>query len=161
MFSLFRNRKNDYKIYLNAILIQSVYRMYIVKKQYKKTILGITLFQRLYRKFCAKRYAERLIKKITDSVITNLRKRPLKKTKIYHKYLNNEVIDIRKYRRDYDLYLNTNYNYDHLKEYERYDNKLNCRNILYKSIMTSCLNISLLRNCLIFNGNSLQCYKGI
>jgi hypothetical protein len=73
--------------------------------------------------------------------------------KVYHQYLenNNElVLNTMDYRKDYVNYLNSNFDYDYIQKYEKYENNLNCRSVIYNSIKTISFNMNLIKNCFMF-----------
>ena len=79
-------------------------------------------------------------------------KNKIRNRKVYHQYLDDTpILDVVKYRRDYNSYLNSNYDYDYLKKYKMYDDSINCTNTLRNSLKTISSNIGLLKNCLVFD----------
>ena len=76
----------------------------------------------------------------------------LRNKKVYHQYLDNTpILDVAQYRRDYNSYLNSNYDFDYLKKYKMYDDSIDCTNTLRNSLKTISSNINLLKNCLVFD----------
>jgi len=95
-----------------------------------------------------------LIKPKEDNYNKNnfLVKNKIRNRKVYHQYLDDTpILDVVKYRRDYNSYLNSNYDYDYLKKYKMYDDSINCTNTLRNSLKTISSNIGLLKNCLVFD----------
>jgi hypothetical protein len=73
--------------------------------------------------------------------------------KVYHQYLENNndlVLNTMDYRKDYVNYLNSNFDYNYLEKYEKYDNNINCRSVIYNSIKTISFNMNLIKNCFMF-----------
>ena len=65
--------------------------------------------------------------------------------------LNDVVIDVNDYKKDYCNYLSENYNYDHIKKYEKYNKDINCLSVMKNTIKTISNNIIILKDCLKFD----------
>lgn len=65
--------------------------------------------------------------------------------------LNDVIIDVNDYRKDYNNYLCDNYNYDYIKKYEKYDNDLNCLSIMKNAVKNISSNLVILKDCFKFD----------
>lgn len=184
MFSFLWQKRINYNTpenYIKILLIQSVYRMYRERINYKNKLEKIKKIQNWWKKVLEnrKKRIDFIQKKVINNFVDNILKEVLeevkqeyenntitlqiiepKKTdikvrnrKVYHQYLENNndlVLNTMDYRKDYVNYLNSNFDYDYLEKYEKYDNNINCRSAIYNSIKTISFNMNLIKNCFMF-----------
>ena len=126
-------KKNEIKVIVEQLLNEI---MIDVQNKYERNIVPLS------------------IKPKEDNYNKNslLIKNKLRNRKVYHQYLDNTpILDVAKYRKDYNSYLNSNYDFDYLRKYKMYDDSIDCANTLRNSLKTISSNISLLKNCLVFD----------
>ena len=101
-------KKNEIKVIVEQLLNEI---MIDVQNKYERNIVPLS------------------IKPKEDNYNKNslLIKNKLRNRKVYHQYLDNTpILDVAKYRKDYNSYLNSNYDFDYLRKYKMYDDSIDC-----------------------------------
>lgn len=119
MWFLFE-KSNDLEKYekhcSQIMLIQSVWRMYTIRKIYKPIYDSMIKIKHSGK--CLNDKIDIVNRK--EKVYCEYNENEYKNKKVYQKLLDDEIINLPKYRNDFKKYLNSNFEFSHIEKYEKY-----------------------------------------